>query len=93
MEPTYILDSQLNVFIGDFQEREEKGLDNFWIVKPYNLARSLDTYVTDNLDQIIRLMETGPKVVQKYITSPFLYKGKKIDFRFIVLLKSVFILP
>jgi len=53
------------------------------------MARSLDTWVVSNLDQIIRFVETGPKIAQKYIDRPCLFNGKKFDLRFVVLLKSV----
>jgi tubulin--tyrosine ligase-like protein 12 len=62
---SYVLDTELDSFIGDYLLREQKGHNNIWIVKPYHLARSLDTVVTNNLDLIIRLMETGPKIVLK----------------------------
>ena len=52
------------------------------------MARGIDCNVTNSLDCIIRLIETGPKIAQKYIEKPFLLNGKKIDFRFIVLLRS-----
>ena len=35
------------------------------------------------------MVETGPKIAQKYIHNTLTYKGKKFDMRFVVLLKSV----
>jgi tubulin--tyrosine ligase-like protein 12 len=89
MEPTYILDEELNEFIGEYKHRKDEHIDNLWIIKPVNLARSLDTIVTSNLDQILKVMETGPKIAQKYIERPLLYKGKKHDFRFIIPVRSI----
>lgn len=53
------------------------------------MARSMDTWVTNNCDQIVRLVETGPKIAQKYIDRPITFKGRKIDLRYVVLLKSL----
>lgn len=62
IKETYDLSWELPCFIGAFQDRTKKGLDNTWIIKPNNLARSIDTWVTNNVDQIVRLVETGPKI-------------------------------
>ena len=86
---TYNLETELAPFIGDFKQREREGKDNLWILKPPNMARSMDMIITDNLPLIIRAMETGPKLAQKYIEKPVLRRGMKLDFRYMVLVKSV----
>ncbi|XP_011644487.1 tubulin--tyrosine ligase-like protein 12 [Pogonomyrmex barbatus] len=91
---TYNLSTELVQFVAYFTRRAEKNLDNHWICKPWNLARGLDTHITNNLYHILRLPFTGPKIAQKYIACPVLYNRPdinqvKFDIRYVVLLKSV----
>lgn len=50
IQETFVLDESLPAFVGRFQEREKLALDNTWILKPTNMARSMDTWVSSNLD-------------------------------------------
>ncbi|PSS20768.1 Tubulin--tyrosine ligase-like protein [Actinidia chinensis var. chinensis] len=88
-QPTYNLETQLTHLIGDYNVRKRDGLDNLGILKPWNMAQTIDTTITDNLSGIIRLMETGPKICQKYIEHPALFKGKKFGIRYVVLVCSM----
>ena len=89
LQHTYDLAIHLHEFIGEWKTNQDLYRNNLWIIKPPNMARSMDMVVTDNLDVILRLLETGPKLAQKYIHRPITLRGKKIDLRFIVLLRSV----
>ncbi|KAK5648895.1 hypothetical protein RI129_003787 [Pyrocoelia pectoralis] len=92
---TYNLKTELTNFVSYFMNREREGLDNHWIVKPVNLARGLDTHITKNINYIIRLTQTGTKIVQKYIDKPVLFyrldcfAKVKFDVRYVILLKGV----
>lgn len=91
---TFNLQTELPQFIRHYQERQGRALDNHWICKPWNLARGLDTHITDSLDYIIRQRESTPKVVSKYLEDPVLFHREevgmvKFDIRYMVLLRSV----
>ncbi|XP_022907385.2 tubulin--tyrosine ligase-like protein 12 [Onthophagus taurus] len=91
---TYNLQTEIVQFVSYYQKRQEKGLNNLWIIKPFNLARGLDMHITDNLNYIMRSATTRVKIAQKYIENPVLFDrddvGKvKFDIRYVILLKSV----
>ena len=85
---TFNLETQLPVFISEFKKRQVSKHNNHWILKPWNYSRSIGTVISDNLSQIIRMKETGPKLACEYIDRPLLFKGLKFDLRFIVLLNK-----
>ncbi|CAI7813748.1 unnamed protein product, partial [Closterium sp. NIES-53] len=74
---------------GSEAPEKKEDLDNTWILKPWNLARSMDATVARHLAQIIRLAGTGPKVAQKYISRPALFHGRKFDLRLLLLLRKL----
>ncbi|GAB1609214.1 tubulin--tyrosine ligase-like protein 12 [Argonauta hians] len=91
---TYNLNTELPQFVSYFQHRQKRNLNNLWICKPWNMARALDSHITDQLPYIVRLRESGPKVACKYVEDPLLMHfdgvgGVKFDIRYIVLLRSV----
>lgn len=91
---TFNMKTELAKFVSYFQQREDQGQDNHWIVKPWNLARGLDTTVSNDLSQILKQVFTGPKIVQKYLSNPVLFERPEIgrvkfDIRYILLLRSV----
>merc|ERR1712043_149696 len=91
---TFNLKTEIPKFVSYFQQREEQGHDNHWIVKPWNLARALDTQVSSYLPHILKQVYSGPKIEQKYLHNPVLFERDEIgmvkfDIRYIILLHSV----
>lgn len=87
-QESYYSMNHLPAFIGRFKEREKKHQDNVWILKPIDAARSSDHVITNKLDCIVRHIETVPRLIQKYVSNPFLMNEKKIDLRFWVVVRS-----
>ncbi|KAH8617904.1 putative Tubulin tyrosine ligase family [Trypanosoma vivax] len=61
---------------------------NLWISKPANMARSIDMAVSANFSELLKTIETGPKVVSKYIANCATLRQRKFDLRFIVCVNS-----
>uniref|UniRef100_A0A8C6UD46 Tubulin tyrosine ligase-like family, member 12 n=1 Tax=Neogobius melanostomus TaxID=47308 RepID=A0A8C6UD46_9GOBI len=91
---TFNLQTELPQFVRCFETRAQRGEDNHWICKPWNLARGLDTHISNDLNCIIRQRESTPKVVCKYIEEPVLFHREevglvKFDIRYMLMLRSV----
>uniref|UniRef100_A0A672ILZ6 Tubulin--tyrosine ligase-like protein 12 SET-like domain-containing protein n=1 Tax=Salarias fasciatus TaxID=181472 RepID=A0A672ILZ6_SALFA len=91
---TFNLQSELPQFVQRYRARQQRGEDNHWICKPWNLARGLDTHITGSLDCIVRQRESSPKVVCKYLEDPVLFRREevglvKFDIRYMLMLRSV----
>uniref|UniRef100_A0A8C4GVS1 Tubulin tyrosine ligase-like family, member 12 n=1 Tax=Dicentrarchus labrax TaxID=13489 RepID=A0A8C4GVS1_DICLA len=92
---TFNLQTELPQFIKHYQLRQQRLESYSWPrCPPWNLARGLDTHITNNLDYIIRQRESTPKVVCKYLEDPVLFQREevgmvKFDIRYMLMLRSV----
>jgi tubulin--tyrosine ligase-like protein 12 len=91
---TFNMKTELPQFVSYYERREAHGIDNHWICKPWNLARGLDTHISQNLNFLLRLPFSGPKIAQKYAENPVLFHRPgighvKFDIRYVILLRSV----
>jgi len=87
-----IFEKDIDIFLDDF--KIDKGM---WIVKPSNLRRGEEIKIYDNLEDITEFIEKNhikskskEFIIQKYISNPLLYKGRKFDVRIHCLIDTDF---
>ena len=68
---------------------ESTELDNTWIMKRYRGRQSMDYPITDSLTCALRHLDSAPRLACKYVSSPSLWKGRKYDLRFYVIVLSL----
>ena len=92
---SFDLNRELVKFVSYFTRRQLKNLDNYWIIKPTNSKSSMDVFITNNLNAIIRLRSTQSRVAQSYIAKPLLFhrpdtrKLVKFELKYFVVVTSV----
>lgn len=70
------MEKEAAAFVHEYSESPR-----LFILKPWNLGRSMDTAVADSLAQALAMAQTCPKVACEYVSDPALVHGKKIDVR------------
>lgn len=92
---TFDLTSDLIKFVSYFLKRQQKNLDNYWIIKPTNLTGSAGIFITNNLNAIIRMRSSQNRVASLYVSNPLLFhradirKQVKFELKYFVVLTSV----
>jgi tubulin polyglutamylase TTLL1 len=91
-------DEYLN-FLTTYHERKKNGQPNYWIIKPGELSnRGNGINVCDSLDSIKLILKNKERhengkfktyILQQYLDSPFLYKGRKFDIRHYILITRI----
>lgn len=85
---TFDANRDLDAFVGHYVENSRTGKNNMWISKPHCLARSMDMSITDDLHFLLRIGETGHKILCSYIDRPFKLRGRKCDLRMCALVRN-----
>lgn len=99
---TYNMETESAAFIHEYMQRQQQQRHNpssppspappplppLFILKPWNLGRSLDSAVADSLPQALQLSRTCPKVASEYIHDIATVNGKKFDVRYRVMVRS-----
>lgn len=91
-----IEDDEYLSFLTLYHERKKTGRENFWIIKPGELSnRGSGITVCSTLDSIKAILRNKERhangklktyILQEYLHSPFLYRGRKFDIRHYILL-------
>lgn len=63
--------------------------DNIWIMKRYRGRQSMDYPISDSLPCLLRHLESAPRLASKYVSNPMLYKNRKFDLRYYVIVLSL----
>lgn len=96
---TYNMEKEAAAFIHEYRQRQqhhqEQNLSSLppshpplFILKPWNLGRSLDSAVADSLPQALQLARTCPKIASEYIHDIATVNGKKFDVRYRLMVRS-----
>lgn len=85
---TFDCSRELLALAGAHEAAQAAGEAPLWIVKPWNMGRSLDTAVTGSLPAVAAAARAGPKVAQEYIRAPMLFRGRKFDLRVLVAVRA-----
>ncbi|RKP10544.1 tubulin-tyrosine ligase family-domain-containing protein [Thamnocephalis sphaerospora] len=88
---TYNLQSQLTPAVGHYLHQVDQGAEareeNIWILKPWNAAQASGITMTSSLSRLVRARDALPSIVQQYVARPLLFRERKFDLRYIVLVR------
>ena len=85
---TYDMEKEAAAFIHEYLHRQTHTHPPLFILKPWNLGRSLDSAVADSLPQALRLAETCPKVASEYVADIATVDNRKFDVRYRLMVRS-----
>ena len=81
---SYVLPEELEDFRNNFNYSINHSI---WILKPFHTSRSRGIKMISKLSELESIRR--PVLAQKYLASPFLFNGRKIEPRYFVLITSV----
>ncbi|EKE39810.1 hypothetical protein ENUP19_0198G0015 [Entamoeba nuttalli] len=78
---------EVKEFVITYFKREKEGMDNYWIIKPITRTEGNRNGIFNNINAIIKIANSIPCIISKYIIEPLLINERKFELRFIVLMK------